>query len=207
LSIVSNSSLALLAAHKVRTFAELAEIRIAEGERTTATMAGLVEGVRWRVSARGRRYMVASLSDPSGQFEATAFDEEPSAALEAAAKAGGCGLLTVELDRRAVDDVPRVAVKRFQLLSELAKRTKLQLTVRLRNEDSAEIVSAELASARGGTGIVRFVIPLGEGGEAVVLAGRDFVLDSELVARLERITGEGSVLLAAQEPPKLALVG
>src|SRR3954470_22870504 len=55
----------LLAAHKVRTFAELAEIRIGDGERAGATMAGLAEAVRWRVSAKGRRYMIASLSDRS----------------------------------------------------------------------------------------------------------------------------------------------
>ena len=68
------------------------------------------------MSAKGRRYMVASLSDRSGQFEATVFDEEPSAALESAAKTGGCGLLTVELDRRAGDEAPRVTIKRFQPL-------------------------------------------------------------------------------------------
>ncbi len=85
----------LLAAHKVKTFAELADIRIAEGERVGATMAALVEDTRWRTSARGRRYMMATLSDRSGQFVATAFDDEATAALEAAAKAGQCGLLGV----------------------------------------------------------------------------------------------------------------
>src|SRR5256885_13142549 len=75
----------LLAAHKVRTFAELAEMRIAEGERAGATMAGLVEGVRWRVSAKGRRYMMASLSDRSGQFEATRVHAEPPGAPQGAA--------------------------------------------------------------------------------------------------------------------------
>ena len=50
-------------------------------------MAALVEETRWRTSARGRRYMMATLSDPSGQFVATAFDDAPCAALEAAAKA------------------------------------------------------------------------------------------------------------------------
>ena len=34
----------LLAAHKVKTFAELADIRIAEGERVGATMAGAGRG-------------------------------------------------------------------------------------------------------------------------------------------------------------------
>jgi DNA polymerase-3 subunit alpha len=40
-----------------------------------------------------------------------------------------------------------------------------------------------------------------------VIAGRDFVLDGELAARIERVTGEGNVDLAVNEGPKLALVG
>jgi len=197
----------LLAAHKVKTFAELAEIRIAEGERASATMAGLAEGVRWRVSAKGRRYMVAALSDRSGQFEATVFDEEPSSALEAAAKAGACGLLTVELDRRSGDDSPRVTIKRFQPLEALAQRTRLQMTIRLADASFADRAVRELAEARGGNGLVRFVVPLASGGEALVIAGRDFTLDAELAARVARVTGEGSVDLSVQEPPRLALVG
>jgi DNA polymerase-3 subunit alpha len=190
-----------------KTFAELADIRIAEGERAGATMAALVEGVRWRVSARGRRYMIASLSDRSGQFEATIFDDEPGAAVEAAVKAGGCGLLTVELDRRGGDDTPRVTVKRFQPLSELAKRTRLQMTVRVQDGAMAERIARDLAEARTSNGLVRFVVPLVSGGDAMVVAGRDFALDAELAARVERIVGEGNVDLSVQEPPKLALVG
>jgi DNA polymerase III subunit alpha len=196
----------LLEAHKVRTFAELEDVRIAEGERTSATMAALAEGVRWRVSAKGRRYMVASLSDRSGQFEATVFDEEPSAALEAAAKAGGCGLLTVELDRRAGDEAPRVTIKRFQPLESLARQTRLQMTVRVADAVAAERLARELAAARGGNGAVRFRVPISSGGEATVLVGRDYALDGELASRIERIAGEGSVDLSAREPPKLALV-
>jgi DNA polymerase-3 subunit alpha len=197
----------LLAAHRVRTFADLAELRIADGERATATMAALVEGIRWRVSARGRRYMVASLSDPSGQFEATAFDEEPCAALEAAAKAGACGLLTVELDRRSGDDSPRIAIKRVQSLEELGRQARLQMSVRVPDAATAGRLARELLDTRGGTGTVRFLVLLSSGGEASVLAGRDFVLDGDLAARIERITGEGSVDLSIQEPPRLALVG
>jgi DNA polymerase-3 subunit alpha len=196
----------LLAAHKVRTFAELADIRVIEGERAGATMAALIEGVRWRVSAKGRRYMIASLSDRSGQFEATVFDEEPSSALEAAAKSGACGLLTVELDRRAGDDTPRVTIKRFQPLDALAKKTRLQITVRLSEASVIERVARELADVRGGNGLVRLIVPVA-GGEAVLIAGRDYALDGEIASRIERITGEGSVDLSAQEPPKLALVG
>jgi DNA polymerase-3 subunit alpha len=135
------------------------------------------------------------------------FDDEPSAAVEAAAKSGACGLLTVELDRRAGDDLPRVAIKHFQPLDALAQRTRLQMTVRIAAATALQPVLRELAGARGGTGAVRLVVPLAGGGQATVLAGRDFKLDGELAARLERIAGEGSVDLSAQEAPRLALVG
>src|SRR4051812_3411750 len=156
----------LLAAHKVRTYAQLADMRIAEGERVGAAMAGLVEDTRWRTSAKGRRYMMATLSDSSGQFIATAFDDDASAALEAAAKAGECGLLGVELDRRSGDEMPRVTVKRFQALSELGKRTRLQMTVHLTDLRAIERVVAELAEVRGGNGKAVFVVPIASGGSA-----------------------------------------
>jgi DNA polymerase-3 subunit alpha len=197
----------LLAAHRVRTYAELGEVSIAEGARSSATMAGLVEGVRWRVSARGRRYMMASLSDPSGQFEATVFDDEACADIEAAAKAGSCGLLTVELDRRSGDEAPRVAIKRFQPLEKLARASRLQLELRLADAAILPALARELEGAHGGNGLVRCVVTIAEGREAVLVIGRDFKLDAELAARLERIAGEGNVILSVQEPPRLALVG
>ena len=170
-------------------------------------MAGLVEEARWRTSAKGRRYMLATLSDATGQFVATAFDDEPSAALEAAAKASTCGLLTVELDRRPGEDAPRVTVKRFQPLDALARRTRLQMTMRITDLSQIALVSRALENARGGNGMLRLIAPISRQREAALLLGRDFTLDAELAARLERITGEGSVDLAVQEGPKLALVG
>jgi DNA polymerase-3 subunit alpha len=197
----------LLAAHKVRTYAEIGEMRVGEGELVSASMAALVEDVRWRPSARGRRYMIASLSDSSGQYSATAFDEEATAALEAAARDGGSGLLSVELDRRAGDEMPRVTVRRFQPLASLAKNSRLQMIIRLADEAAIGQVAEELAGAKGGNGLVRLTVRLANGGEASLVAGRDFSLDAELSARIERIAGEGSVELTAQEPARLALVG
>ncbi|MDQ3245422.1 MAG: DNA polymerase III subunit alpha [Pseudomonadota bacterium] len=198
----------LLAANKVKCFGDLASLPMpADGSRSTASMAALVEDVRWRTSAKGRRYMMATLSDSSGQFIASAFDDDACAALEEAAKTGDCGLLTVELDRRPGDELPRVAVRRFQALDQLAKRTRLQMTVQLAIPQLASSIADALSTVRGGNGVVRLLVPLAEGGEALVVAGRDFALDAELAARIERVTGEGSVDLSALEPPKLALVG
>jgi DNA polymerase-3 subunit alpha len=81
------------------------------------------------------------------------------------------------------------------------------LTVRVSDACDLASVAQLFEKARGGTGALRFVVSLRSGGDASVLAGRDFQLDGELAVRVERITGEGSVDLSVQEPPKLALVG
>jgi DNA polymerase-3 subunit alpha len=168
-------------------------------------MAAMVEDARWRTSAKGRRFLTATLSDSSGQFQATAFDDEAIEALQKAAETGACGLVTAELDRRAGDETARVAIKRFQPIEALAKRTRLQMIVRAAPEHVSLLCSA--LPQGGGNGVVRLVLPLAGGGEANLLLGREFVLDADLAARIERITGEGSVELSPLDPPKLALVG
>jgi DNA polymerase-3 subunit alpha len=100
-----------------------------------------------------------------------------------------------------------VTIKRFQPLGELGKRTRLQMTVKVQDSRTADLLVRELAAARGGNGLLRFVVPLAAGGDATIVIGRDYALDGELAARIERIAGEGSVDLSALEPPKLALVG
>ena len=151
--------------------------------------------------------MMASLSDASGQFEAMVFDDEACADMEAAGKSSSCGLLTVELDRREGDDTPRVTIKRFQPLERLAKASRLQLEVRVADSALIPALARELEGARGSNGLVRFVVPIAGSREATVVVGRDFHLDAELAARLERVAGEGAVTLSVQEPPRLALVG
>lgn len=194
----------LLAAHRVRLSGELGQVPLpADGGRGGATMAGLVEEARWRTSQKGRRFLMARLSDPAGQFDATVFDDEAAAAVESAAKSGQCGLLTVELDRKPGEEQPRVSIKRFQPLDELARRSRLELVIHCHDRSQLPPIAAELARAAGGTGFVRLVTALEDGREAVMLLGRNFTLDAELVARLERLSGEGSVTIGVQEPMRL----
>ena len=101
----------------------------------------------------------------------------------------------------------------LEQLAELTESSKSYIW-ELENKDdpkpSAEKtakIAAVLVESRGSNGLVRLILPLAGGGEAVVVAGRDYALDAELSARIERIVGEGSVDLSVQEPPKLALVG
>ena len=52
---------------------------------------------------------------------------------------------------------------------------------------------------------MRLETTLADGRQAVLLLGRNYVLDAELVARIERHSGPDSVTLGAAEP--LRLVG
>ena len=196
----------LAKAHGARTFVELSSLPApADGGRSAGVMAGLVEEARWRTSARGRRYLMATLSDASGQYIATVFDDAAAAQVEEAAKAGDCGLLNVELDRRPGEEAPRVTIRSIQSFENLSKRTRLQIEVELDGPDALHRLAAMMANERGGNGQLRLRAPL-EKGEAQLILGRDFRLDAELAARIERIDGITSVRLSVAEPPRLALV-
>jgi len=192
--------------HGARTYADLATLPAPpDGGRTSAVMAGLVEDTRWRTSARGRRYMMATLSDSSGQFEATVFDDLVAEQVAAMAKAGGCALLTVDLDRRPGEETPRVTVRALQGFEGLARRSRLQIEVEVEDEAVIRRLAALVAGERGGTGQLRLKAVLDDG-EAELVLGRDYLIDAELAARIERVEGVSAVRLSVVDPPRLALV-
>jgi DNA polymerase-3 subunit alpha len=196
----------LAEAHGAKSYAALASLPApADGGRTGGMMAGMVEEARWRTSARGRRYLMATMSDSSGQFVATVFDDDASAQVEAAAKSGACALLNVELDRRPGEEAPRVTIRSLQLFESLSKRTRLQLEVEVDEAEAIARLAAAVAGERGGQGELRLRVKL-DSGEAELVLGRDFQLDAELAARLERLEGVAAVRLTAAPRPRLALV-
>jgi DNA polymerase-3 subunit alpha len=196
----------LAEAHGARSFAALSAMPAsAEGGRTPGVMAGLIEEARWRTSARGRRYLLATCSDSSGQFVATVFDDDAAARVEESAKNGGCALLNVELDRRPGEEAPRVTIRSLQPFESLSKRARLQLEVEVADAEAVRRLAVALANDRGGSGELRLRVTL-EQGEAELVLGRDFLLDAELAARVERVEGVTAVRLAVAPAPRLALV-
>jgi DNA polymerase III subunit alpha len=192
-------------AHGAKSYGALCGAGIGE-ERVPATMAGLIEDVRWRTSAKGRRYLLATCSDSSGQFVASCFDETAGKDLEEAARAGGCGLLSVELDKRPGEETPRVTIRGIRPFEGLTASTRLELHVEVADAATLRALAELVGGARGGRGELRLRART-EAGEADVRLGRDFSLDAELAARIERLPGIVSVILKAAELPRLALVG
>ncbi len=194
-------------AHGARDYAALcAQPAPADGGRTSAVMAVLVEDVRWRTSARGRRYANCAMSDATGQFIASCFDDLTAKELEEIAKVNACGLLTVELDRQPGEETPRITVKRIQPLEGLAANSRLKAVVRTRDAGVLHALSVLLAGERGGRGEIILDADLGAGESARVRLGRAFALDAELAARIEAINGVDEVALSAADGPRLALV-
>ena len=148
---------------------------------------------------------MATVSDSSGQFDATCFEDETAAKIEEAAKEGECALLHVELDRRPGEEAPRVSIKALQSFEGLSKRARLQLEVEVEEEAAIGRLAAALAGERGGNGELRLRARM-EQGEVQLILGRDFRLDAELAARVERIDGVSAVRLSVATPPRLALV-
>ncbi len=196
----------MLARHAT-AFSGLGEIDIPSGGRARATMAVLVEDAKWRTSARGKRYMMATLSDASGQFVATCFDDGVTGDLEAAAEKGACGLAEVELDRREGEEAPRVTVKRLQTFDMLAMGARMLLEVTTDTPEAVAALAGLLSDARGGRGEVVLGAALPQGGLAWLVIGRDFLLDAELASRIEGVQGVRDVTLRPAEGRRLALVG
>jgi DNA polymerase-3 subunit alpha len=197
----------LVGAQGARSFAELSSMPASvDGGRSGAVMGALVEDVRWRTSARGRRYLLATCSDASGQYIASCFDDPVSAELEEAAKSGACLLMTVELDRRPGEETPRVTVRRVQPFESLSTSSRLLIEVETDDPAVLGLLAALVEGERGGRGELILDARWPNSGSARVRLGRDLLLDAELAARIERLPGITAVRLRMAEGPRLALV-
>jgi DNA polymerase-3 subunit alpha len=182
------------------------------GGRVAAVMAGMAENVRKRTSRKGNPFVTATMSDSSGQFFASAFDEGPRLELEEAAKNGSCGLLHVELDWQPGEDTPRVTIRQFQPFEALANSKRMLLTVSVAEPAILEQLSDLLGENGEGQGTVVLEAALPEGGSARVVLGRHFLLNAELSETIRQTPGVIAVRLAAdngsagRQLPKLALV-
>jgi DNA polymerase-3 subunit alpha len=146
---------------------------------------------------------MATISDTSAQVPTTCFDEIAAKDMEEAARAGGCAILTVELDKRPGEDSPRVTVRRVQPLEGLADTAKLILSVAVDDPKAIAILAGIVADQRGGRGEILVKATIA-GGEAEVMLGRDFRLDGELAQKVENLPGIRWATLKTAESQRLA---
>ncbi|WP_448657828.1 DNA polymerase III subunit alpha [Sphingomonas sp. CJ99] len=191
-----------------RPIASLGDVTMDEGGRATAVVAALVEDCRTRTSARGNRYVMANLSDASGGVVASCFDDGAGAALGEIAREGGCALLTVELDRKPGEEMPRVTVRSARPIDRLAADMRLMLEVEAVSVSAVESLCDLLRPlAGGGKSAVHLTVPAVEGERVRLWLGSTFRLDPALVATLESMQDVERATIEVAAPGRLAVAG
>ena len=189
------------ASHGARSHADIMESGpIAEGVRKSAAMAVMVQGIRWRESKRGKRFVLADLSDTSGQFSARCFEEAVCPQLAEWAKNGTCLLLSVELDQRPGDDAPGITIKSAQPLEGLVASTRFKMCLEIETSDAFYHLQHLIAPLQGGRGEVVAKTRAANGQPVPILLGNKFRLDVELVEKVKAIQGVSYVALEPIRP-------
>jgi DNA polymerase-3 subunit alpha len=178
---------------------------IAEGVRKSATMAVMVQGIRWRESKRGNRFVLADLSDTSGQFSARCFEDALNPQLAEWAKDGTCLLLSVELDQRPGDETLGITIKSAKPLESLVASTRFKMCMEIDAVDAFHQLQHLIAPLQGGRSEVVAKTRATNGQSVPILLGNKYRLDVELVEKVKAIQGINHVEL---EPirPHLSLV-
>lgn len=193
---------AIISARGARSYGDIcANVEMTPGTRIPMVMAAMVESARPRVSQRGNRFLNLTLSDRSGQFQSSCFDEMAGKTLEALAADGGCAMLSVELDLLEGEETPRVTVRGAQSLVDIAATAALQLTCRVELPEAVPEIAKWLerrGDARGKV-VVTTRDPLTDEDVRIEL-GRSFALGPDTVSRLEMVPGVGEAALSLVAP-------
>ncbi len=198
---------AIADSHGAKSHAELSNSGpIPEGVRRAATMAALIEGVRWRDSRKGKRFILIDLSDSSGQFSASCFEEGVAAQLADWAKESACLLLNVEMDMRAGEETPRFAIRSAKPLDGLVGVSRLKLQMDVATPEALGHLAALLAPLQGGKSELVVKTPAQGGRFVHIVLGRRFQLDTEIASKVGAIDGINNVQLAPLTSVHLSIV-
>jgi DNA polymerase-3 subunit alpha len=193
---------AIISARGARTYGDICDnVEMTPGTRIPMVMAAMVESARPRVSQRGNRFLNLTLSDRSGQFQSSCFDEIAGKTLETLASDGGCAMLSVELDLLEGEETPRVTVRGAQSLADIAATAALQLTCRVELPEAMDEIARLLEKRDDARGKVVIATrdPLTDEDIRIEL-GRNFALGPDTVSRLDMVAGVAETALSLVAP-------
>ncbi len=188
----------IAAANGARSHSSLAVADPAGASRLPAVMAALPEAVNRRKTRKGKDFLIVDLSDATGQFTASCFEEAMVEPLLEWARAGRCLLLQMELDRPNPDEPPRFTIRSARPLDEVTSAARMRLSLEVHDVAAVQELAALLPAGPAGQGEVCARLMLADGADAQMLLGRDFMLDSDLVERLVPVPGLANIALTVQ---------
>lgn len=163
------------------------EVRV--GERKTAKVAALVEGCNRRQSKRGSTFVMVDLSDESGQFSASSFDDEIVASMPEWAAQSACLLVELEFDRSSEEQAPRATIRRARPLDQIKVVLRHKAHVDVHHPDALARLAELVGPAGSGQDELHARLIMGEGRVMPVCLGNRFRLDAETQAALGMVEG------------------
>ncbi len=178
------------------------------GERKTAKVAALVEGCNRRQSKRGSTFVMVDLSDESGQFSASSFDDDIVAAMPEWASQSACLLIELEFDRSSEEQAPRATIRRAKPLDQIKVVLRHKARIDVHHPDGLARLADLVGQGGSGQDEVHARLMLGEGRIMPVCLGSRFRLDPETQEALRLIEGISvrDVESHAASRPELRLV-
>lgn len=196
-------------AHGARTHAQTCVVgEMKAGQRKPAVLAGMVESAQRRKTKRGKDFVMVDISDQSGMFSASCFEENLVDTILDFARKSACVLIDVELDCNDENQPPRVTIRNMRPITEQRARLPMMLLMEVRQPSAFQELKMLLSVGAGqGKSEVRLKL-IDDGRELGTLSlGRDFELDGDIAGEVERIDGVSNVTLAARNNRRLRLVG
>ncbi len=179
----------MLAKLGVTRYADLAA-RAGAGIPTVGLkLAGIAISYRQRSSAKGAKYAVVQMSDPSGVFEVMIFNEVLTAARDLIDRAVTESFpLLIEADAQRRDDDLSLFARSIQPYDQAVAKAPAVIEVFLGGEEAVESLAALLAREKPGRGVVKLKVPDGAAEIEVQLPGR-WAVTSETRQAMKAIPG------------------
>ncbi len=157
------------------------------GEYFPVTMAGIVSGIKNKVSDKGRFAFVA-LSDTTGAYEASIFKEEVLNTARPLLEAGN--LLLIKGDAKLDDAGPRIIITSVQNLQEMAKGISgKELRIHLHSAQCLPKLKPLLGMPAAKGAQVRFSVPFEEGKLADIMLAERYHIPPEAVQHIQILEG------------------
>jgi DNA polymerase-3 subunit alpha len=136
-------------------------------------LAGIADSYRQRSSAKGSKYAVVQMSDPSGVFEVMVFNEVLVAARDLIERAVAESFpLLIEADAVRRDDDLSLFARNLSPFDQAVARAPTVVEVFMGGEEAVESLSKLLQREKPGRGIVKLKVPDGAAEIEVQLPGR-----------------------------------
>ena len=190
---------AIANANGARTHAALMESGGAPGSRRPAMMAALVESVQRRKTKRGKDFVMADLSDPSGQFSASCFEERLVEPLAEWARESACVLLNVELDIASEDQPPRITIRSAQPLEGIKGTSKMRLDLDISDASAFSHLALAAQARTNGRGDIYARLHIDSSRQVEMHLGGGYDLDAEFADSLQAIAGVANISLSVDK--------